>query len=127
MADEHRAVRLRIGRRIKEIRLLQGLTQETLAGLLGRDQKDVSSLERGTVNMTIESLAGVAAVLSIDIADLIQPTAPSGKRRGALSIMRRDLDHIERALRIVERVKHAGKSGARAKRSRPKSSRLKKG
>lgn len=122
MADEHRAVRLRIGRRIKEIRLLQGLTQETLAGLLGRDQKDVSSLEQGTVNTTIESLAGVAAVLSVDVADLVQPTSPSGKRPSVLSITRRDLDHIERALRIVQRVRQASEPRARAKSPRPKKS-----
>jgi transcriptional regulator with XRE-family HTH domain len=117
MADEHRAVRLRIGRRIKEIRLLQGLTQETLAGRLGRDQKDVSSLERGTVNMTIESLASVAAAFSIDVADLVQPTSPSGKRSDVLSIRRRDLDDIER---VVQRMRQANEPRARAKSPRVK-------
>lgn len=127
MADEQRAVRIRIGRRIKQVRLLLGLTQEKLAGLLGRDQKDLSRLELGQVNTTIDNLSRLAGKLSVDVAELIEPAAPSRTRRAVLAITRRELDQIERALRIVERVKHATESRARAKRSRPQSSRPKKG
>ena len=36
-----------VGARIREIRKAQGVSQETLAGLAGTGQRDISELERG--------------------------------------------------------------------------------
>ncbi len=117
MADAQRAVRERIGKNIKRIRLLQGLSQEKLAGFLGRDQKYVSRLELGRVNTTLKTLTKLAGKLKVDVAEFVEP---KGKRRSVLTMTRRELDQVERALRVIARARDATEARARVKRTRPK-------
>ena len=58
------------GKRIRELRKNQGLSQERLADMAGIDSTFVGSIERGKANPSLKVIAGIAEALSVDIADL---------------------------------------------------------
>jgi transcriptional regulator with XRE-family HTH domain len=101
---ENPQVRLRVGRKVKRLRLLRGWSQEQLAERVGNTEKHISQVERGKVNVGIDVLASVASELAVDVAELF--LSPS-KLDGAptYTITRQELERIEEALRVVERVK----------------------
>jgi transcriptional regulator with XRE-family HTH domain len=70
----------RVGRRIAELRREKGWTQERLAEKVGTSVQWVSRIEGG-VNMTIETMVGLARVLDVEVPDLFTPPAPEPPRR----------------------------------------------
>jgi transcriptional regulator with XRE-family HTH domain len=98
-------VRLRVGRKVKRLRLLRGLSQEQLAERVGNTDKHISQLERGKVNVGIDVLSSVASELAVDVAELF--VNPSSSSASIYLIARQDLDRLEEALKIVARVKSA--------------------
>lgn len=56
-----------IGSRIKEIRLAQGVSQETLAGLAGTGQRYISELERGKETIRLREMLKVLDALGCGI------------------------------------------------------------
>lgn len=107
MRDNLRAVRLRVGRNIRSLRSLRGLSQERLAELVGNTQKHMGQVERGEVNVTIDILTAIAASLSVNVWELLGPAPESAPGVRVYAITERDLDQIEQALRIVNRAKRA--------------------
>ncbi len=80
----------RVGRRVAELRRGRDWTQERLAERLGSSVQWVSRIESGAVNMTIETLVGIARVLDVDVVDLFvapesgparKPRSDRGRRR----------------------------------------------
>ena len=64
--------RYRFARRLREIRLAKGLSQEALADLAGLHRTYVSGLERGIRNVSIDNIAKLAHALGIPISDFFQ-------------------------------------------------------
>jgi XRE family aerobic/anaerobic benzoate catabolism transcriptional regulator len=64
--EESRAV----GKRIEALRRKKGLTQEKLAEQVGLSMKHIGEIERGRVNPTLASLAGISKALEISLMDL---------------------------------------------------------
>ncbi len=62
----------RVARRIREVRMARGLTQEALAGRLGIALKNAQRLEGGRQNVTLRTLDAVASALRVDAWDLMQ-------------------------------------------------------
>lgn len=60
----------KLGKRLKQIRELKGLTQENLEELSGINARYLSALERGQKNVTIQILERLAKSLNIEILDL---------------------------------------------------------
>jgi len=60
----------RFGKRVHLLRKEKGWTQELFADELGIDRSYVSSLERGLRNPTLKTVARIAEVLEISIAEL---------------------------------------------------------
>jgi transcriptional regulator with XRE-family HTH domain len=58
-------------RRLREIRLERGLSQEQLASLAGLDRTYVSGCETGRRNATIRTIIRLAAALQVDPANLV--------------------------------------------------------
>ena len=56
-----------IGGRIREIRLAQGVSQETLAGLAGTGQRYISELERGKETIRLREMLKVLDALGCGI------------------------------------------------------------
>lgn len=62
---------LKIGRMLKDARIQKGLSQNELAFKVGMRQPDISRIEEGKKNITLETLACLCRVLDIKRIDLI--------------------------------------------------------
>src|SRR5688500_13520912 len=113
MRDPGHAIRTRVGRSIRRLRLQRRLSQERLAELAGTSGKHVGEIERARVNATLDILAGIAGALSIDVGDLF---APARARQRAESARLVPLDDLDQIAAIVERAK--GPAALRPKRAR---------
>lgn len=60
-----------ISRNIKNLRLLNNLTQEELSSLLELDTQYYSQLERGERNFTIDKIIRLCQILHVEIGDII--------------------------------------------------------
>jgi transcriptional regulator with XRE-family HTH domain len=97
-------VRLLVAKRVKQLRLQRGWTQDELAYRSGRTEKHISQVERGIVGASIDVLASIATGLAVDLADLLPNRSDSAGTYACL-ITPQELDLIEEALRIVARAK----------------------
>jgi transcriptional regulator with XRE-family HTH domain len=62
-------VLLRLGERVKEIRIQKGLTQTELANKIGKDHPSINKLENGKVNPSYYFLYEVANGLGVDVKE----------------------------------------------------------
>ena len=71
-----------VGRRIAELRQAAGRTQEELAHALGLTARYLQGVDAGK-NLTLDSLAQIAAGLGVRAADLlVTPSSPDKRRPG---------------------------------------------
>jgi transcriptional regulator with XRE-family HTH domain len=66
-----------IGGRVRAARLRAGLTQTELATRVEMTQQYILQVERGRINMTINSLVKLADALRMDARDLLPQTGPA--------------------------------------------------
>ena len=67
-----------LGQRIRELRLAKGLTQSDMAER-GLSYKYYQKIEAGKVNLTLKSLAKLAAALGVEVSDLFRFPFPQGR------------------------------------------------
>jgi transcriptional regulator with XRE-family HTH domain len=67
-----------VGRRLRDIRKARGVTQVELAKILGIDQSNVSSIERGVRGLTIHQAVKLAKALKVTTDEILLP-ARNGK------------------------------------------------
>ena len=65
-------IRVRLGKRIKSLRLEKGLSQERLANLAEIDRTYFPSIESGKRNVSILILEKIARVLDLSLSDLLK-------------------------------------------------------
>lgn len=82
--DEDPTDQLTVGRRIRARRLEQGLSLRELAQALDRAPSQLSVIENGRRELRLGELRRIAAVLEVEVADLLRPEPPT--RRAALEI-----------------------------------------
>lgn len=63
-------ISLRIGRRIRELRSNQCMSQETLAMISGLHVSYISQIERGLKNPTVESIDKICKAMKLSFADI---------------------------------------------------------
>jgi transcriptional regulator with XRE-family HTH domain len=107
MEDSRLAVRLRVGRKVRHLRRLYGLTQEELAGFVGNQHQHIGQVERGQVNVTIDVLTRIAKRFAVDISELFRPAASDDTRPDTYLVPGQIVDQVEDALRAIERVKRS--------------------
>ena len=59
-------------KRLRQIRLTKGLSQEALADLAGLHRTYVGSVERGERNVSIDNMERLAEALGVDIFELLR-------------------------------------------------------
>ena len=111
MPDPGRAIRLRVGRAIRRLRLARGFSQERLAELAGSSGKHIGAIERGQANVGLDALARIAGALSVDAAVLFAPLRGRRHADAAVHVIARD--DVERIIATLQSVK-----AMRAPRSR---------
>ena len=65
------AYRRTVGQQIRAYRREAGLTQEKLAEKAGLSYKYLGEVERGVVNVSLDSLMRLAKALKVKVADLV--------------------------------------------------------
>jgi len=64
-----------VGRNLKRVRLLKGLTQEELAERSGFSQQYISGVEQGIRNPTIVTIYELSSSLGVQYLELLKPRA----------------------------------------------------
>jgi transcriptional regulator with XRE-family HTH domain len=105
MRENPRTVRMRVGRNVRQLRLLRDLSQERLAELVGNNYKHVGQIERGEANVTLDILTRVASALSVSVADLFGPASLTQPPPSPPMFTDRELEQITDALRILDRAR----------------------
>ncbi|MCV9936705.1 helix-turn-helix domain-containing protein [Boseaceae bacterium BT-24-1] len=66
-----------VGRNIRRLRVARRLTQEVVSDRAALSQQHFSEVERGQANATIDTLAAIAAALSIRMVELFEDEHPA--------------------------------------------------
>lgn len=77
--DHAKDVRITIGRKIRELRVLENLSQEELAEKAELNRSYISSLENGNKNVTLDVLVKIALCLEVSLPELFE--APANLRK----------------------------------------------
>ncbi len=72
MRKKHPQLKI-IGKRIKELRVSKGFTQETFAHKSGLNYNYYGEIERGERNVAMLNLIIIATTLNVEIGDLVPP------------------------------------------------------
>jgi transcriptional regulator with XRE-family HTH domain len=59
-----------LGKKIREIRIKQEISQDQLAFEIGTSQKQISRIERGEINTSIAHILAIAAILDVHVKEL---------------------------------------------------------
>jgi transcriptional regulator with XRE-family HTH domain len=70
--------RVIFGRRLRELRVARGVSQEALAAQASLDRTYVSSCERGKRNISILNIYKLAAALDVDPVELLKRPTTEG-------------------------------------------------
>ena len=108
MVEHVQAVRERVGRNVKRLRLRLEWSQDQLAERVGNTGKHIGQIERGEVNVTLDYLSKIAEVASVDVAEVFfnDATSPGVATADSIAIFisQEELDAIDRARRLLGRA-----------------------
>ena len=65
-------VRIRFGKRVRQLRQRLGVSQEAFADLCGLDRTYVGGVERGERNLALINIERVAKALKLSLAELLK-------------------------------------------------------
>jgi transcriptional regulator with XRE-family HTH domain len=102
--------RKKIGERIRELRNSAGITQEELGEKASLNYKFIGELERGRVNVSLDSLVKIAAALGVNPGHFFSKEKPlirqsPVKEKNPLSkLSSRDVRDIKQALKLLNKT-----------------------
>ena len=70
-SKEEKEILMRLGKKIREVRIHKSFTQMKLAALCNSESSNISRLERGNTNPTFLLLKKIADILEVQVIDLI--------------------------------------------------------
>lgn len=102
-------LRVLFGRRVRELRTQQGLTQQQLGRKAGMHPAYVGGIERGERNITLDGVERLARALGVSPAELLAhpvALAPAGLERQVreLALHARDASDLQLALEVARFV-----------------------
>ncbi|MBI5893752.1 MAG: helix-turn-helix transcriptional regulator [Deltaproteobacteria bacterium] len=108
-------LRKELGEKIRGLRKAAGLTQEELDEKTGLSYKFIGELERGQVNVSLDSLVKITEALGVQMGSLFDREKPTVqkvfvkeivKEKGSsLRFSQKDISLIKKAIRILNQVK----------------------
>ncbi len=72
VGDSEARIKMQFGKRIRQLRKEQGLSQEAFADLCGLDRTYIGGIERGERNVSLTNISRIAAALSITTSELFR-------------------------------------------------------
>lgn len=105
MADTGDSVRLRLGRKVQQLRQAHRLSQEQLAARVGNTSKHISEVELGKANVSLDVLTAIAETFNVEIAELFPARSSDDGRTKTYLVTKDEVDRLEDVARIVERIK----------------------
>ena len=105
-----RETRKKLGERIREFRISAGFTQEELGERASLNYKFIGELERGRVNVSLDSLVKIATALGVNPGSFFakekhRTRQVSVKEKNPLSkLSSRDLHLIKKALLLLNKT-----------------------
>jgi transcriptional regulator with XRE-family HTH domain len=69
---QNESIHAKFGKRIRELRLKKGLSQEAFAHLCNLDRTYISGIERGVRNVSLRNIDVMAKALGLDISLLFK-------------------------------------------------------
>lgn len=79
--DSVRLFRVRIGRRLAELRAVRGLSQADLARLSGIPKRSISNWEQGGAAMPLEKAVEICEALTVGLLDVLEPPEDASPSR----------------------------------------------
>ena len=103
-------VKIVLGKKIRNLRKARGFTQEELGEKSGLSYKYIGELERGKVNVSVESLGRIGDALSVSLVDLFSFESAKVQKaiikdKNTLSrLSQDDFKNIKHALKLLNKV-----------------------
>jgi transcriptional regulator with XRE-family HTH domain len=63
-------IRLTLGKRVRELRLAAGYSQEKLADVVGIHRTYIGAIERGEQSVSVDNVAKIAKALKVTLSEL---------------------------------------------------------
>ncbi len=105
-----KATRKIIGERIRELRNAAGITQEELGEKASLNYKFIGELERGRVNVSLDSIVKIASALGVQLGSFFSKAKPQIKRISVkeknplAKLSKPDLRLIKQALKLLSKT-----------------------
>ena len=71
---EDLAIKAAFGKRVRELRMAKGLSQEALAHVCNLDRTYIGAIERGERNVSLVNIEKIAVGLGVPLLELFQPS-----------------------------------------------------
>lgn len=65
-------IRLMFGKRVRQLRLARGFSQESLADEVGLHRTYIGNIERGEESVSIDNVAKIAKALKVSLSELFK-------------------------------------------------------
>ncbi len=65
-------IRVAFGKRIRQVRLAKGFTQESLADTVGLHRTYIGNIERGEESVSVDNAAKIAKALKVSLSELFK-------------------------------------------------------
>ncbi|HJQ09077.1 MAG TPA: helix-turn-helix transcriptional regulator [Candidatus Saccharimonadales bacterium] len=66
------SIRAAFGKRLRQLRLAKGFTQESLADTVGLHRTYIGNIERGEESVSMDNAAKIAKALKISLSELVK-------------------------------------------------------
>ncbi len=90
-----------LGRKVRELRRAQGLSQERMAERAGITYKYLGQIERGEANPSIETLKGITEGLNLSLREFFTELDSEAERSGSPPESRKDVFLKERLAKYI--------------------------
>jgi transcriptional regulator with XRE-family HTH domain len=65
-------IRAAFGKRVRQLRLAKGFTQESLADAVGLHRTYIGNIERGEESVSVDNAAKIAKALKVSLTELVK-------------------------------------------------------